>query len=616
MMSQTNEGRSIPSNLGEMSLNSDVDREIYQLFTREALQLLGQIEQILPDLYRDCSFKKIQELVRAAHTIKGGAAQVKLTNIQTIASQLENSFRCLSKKNIEVDRELVEQLQIAYQFLRQSLLSEIETGNGDRADFLDEAELVFARLKVRLGKNPSFDEDEFANINQVEDNVKLLILSKEVGEALENLEKLLANSKDEQLLAELQTQITMFLDLGTILEISEFVTIAQITLATLEASPEAVRNIGQLALVGFRAARRAVLTKTPVNINSAFPFEAEPIEPLESEVLDLFVEESQTNQPVIEEQKPTRSLRVCVDRPLELDTSKLLVWQAGCNIFTLPYIAIEKNISSKLIETIDCYGQKFLQWPQDKTKSPNSRLLKIYSLWQLLEYQYRSDRATQPYFSSNANKISILIIKLGELFFGLETPIERLIMAKEITILPIDPLITPPDYIYGCTILNNKLPAPVIDLNVLLTLTLDRANIFDTPDDTLPTSSGDRDTTVLIVDDSATLLQVLYRTLQKAGYRVTKAKDGREAIERLEQNSEIQLIISDWEMPNINGLEFLVYCRQEMLLNEVPFILLTTRNSDSDRDLANNLGATAYFTKPYNESEFLAAISSIIESSS
>ena len=118
--------------------------------------------------------------------------------------------------------------------------------------------------------------------------------------------------------------------------------------------------------------------------------------------------------------------------------------------------------------------------------------------------------------------------------------------------------------------------------------------------------------TVLVVDDSNTLRQLLTLTLQKAGYHVLQAEDGQKAIAKLQQNSMVQLAISDVEMPNLNGFGFLGHCCQDPQLAKVPVVMLSSCSSEQHRQLAMHLGASAYFTKPYNEPELLAALKTII----
>jgi CheY-like chemotaxis protein len=111
--------------------------------------------------------------------------------------------------------------------------------------------------------------------------------------------------------------------------------------------------------------------------------------------------------------------------------------------------------------------------------------------------------------------------------------------------------------------------------------------------------------TVLVVDDSAMMRKTLTLTLQKVGYRVLQARDGKEALELLLQNSTVDLIVSDLEMPRLNGFEFLNELRKKPLSSAIPVVMLTTRINDKHRQLALHLGASAYMSKPYIEQEFL-----------
>jgi chemotaxis family two-component system sensor histidine kinase/response regulator PixL len=121
--------------------------------------------------------------------------------------------------------------------------------------------------------------------------------------------------------------------------------------------------------------------------------------------------------------------------------------------------------------------------------------------------------------------------------------------------------------------------------------------------------------TVLVVDDAAALRRTLALTLERAGCQVLQARDGREAIEQLQRSSSVSLVICDIEMPNMNGFEFLSHRRQDPQLSKTPVVMLTSRSNDKHRWLAMQLGATAYFTKPYLEQEFLGAIKQIIDQS-
>ncbi|XQQ05482.1 MAG: response regulator [Leptolyngbya sp. IPPAS B-1204] len=118
--------------------------------------------------------------------------------------------------------------------------------------------------------------------------------------------------------------------------------------------------------------------------------------------------------------------------------------------------------------------------------------------------------------------------------------------------------------------------------------------------------------TVLIVDDSINVRRFLALTLEKAGYQVIQAKDGQEALDKLASDITVQAIVCDIEMPRLDGYGFLARLKANPAYNQLPVAMLTTRSSDKHRQLALSLGATAYFSKPFNEQVLLQALEQMV----
>jgi chemosensory pili system protein ChpA (sensor histidine kinase/response regulator) len=112
---------------------------------------------------------------------------------------------------------------------------------------------------------------------------------------------------------------------------------------------------------------------------------------------------------------------------------------------------------------------------------------------------------------------------------------------------------------------------------------------------------------VLVVDDSITMRRVLQRLLQREGYRVAVAADGRQALDtlRLERPA---LVLSDVEMPRMDGFELLRSIRASDKLSQLPVVMITSRIADKHRDHAKELGANEYLGKPYSEDELLQVL--------
>ena len=118
--------------------------------------------------------------------------------------------------------------------------------------------------------------------------------------------------------------------------------------------------------------------------------------------------------------------------------------------------------------------------------------------------------------------------------------------------------------------------------------------------------------TILIVDDSINVRRFLALTLEKGGYQVEQAKDGQDALEKLQTGLRVQAVICDIEMPRVDGYGFLGRVKSNGDLKNIPVAMLTSRSSDKHRNLAMQLGARAYFSKPYNEQELLRTLDDII----
>jgi chemosensory pili system protein ChpA (sensor histidine kinase/response regulator) len=113
--------------------------------------------------------------------------------------------------------------------------------------------------------------------------------------------------------------------------------------------------------------------------------------------------------------------------------------------------------------------------------------------------------------------------------------------------------------------------------------------------------------TVLIVDDSITVRELLSMSFNKVGYRVEQARDGQEAWEKLRSGLPCDLVFCDIEMPRMDGLELLSRMQKDSALKAVPIAMLTSRGADRHRQMALDLGASGYFTKPYLEEALLDA---------
>ena len=117
--------------------------------------------------------------------------------------------------------------------------------------------------------------------------------------------------------------------------------------------------------------------------------------------------------------------------------------------------------------------------------------------------------------------------------------------------------------------------------------------------------------TILIVDDSASLRQVVSIALRGAGYEVIEACDGKDGLTKL-NGQKIHLIISDVNMPNMDGFTFVKNVKQQPSYKFTPIIMLTTEAGEDKKANGQAAGAKAWMVKPFQPSQMLAAVSKLI----
>ncbi|MDP4028538.1 MAG: response regulator [Gallionella sp.] len=116
---------------------------------------------------------------------------------------------------------------------------------------------------------------------------------------------------------------------------------------------------------------------------------------------------------------------------------------------------------------------------------------------------------------------------------------------------------------------------------------------------------------MLVVDDSASLRQVVGIALKGAGYEVIEACDGKDALTKL-NGQKIHLIISDVNMPNMDGITFVTEAKKLPDYKFTPIIMLTTESGENKKSAGQAAGAKAWVVKPFQPAQMLAAVSKLI----
>jgi two-component system, OmpR family, alkaline phosphatase synthesis response regulator PhoP len=117
---------------------------------------------------------------------------------------------------------------------------------------------------------------------------------------------------------------------------------------------------------------------------------------------------------------------------------------------------------------------------------------------------------------------------------------------------------------------------------------------------------------ILAVDDERSILRLVQVNLEREGYEVVLAADGREGLSKVASENP-DLIVMDVMMPYMDGFEALNQLRRDPATRDIPVIMLTAKAMDSDVAAGYRSGADCYLTKPFNPSELLAFVKRILE---
>lgn len=117
---------------------------------------------------------------------------------------------------------------------------------------------------------------------------------------------------------------------------------------------------------------------------------------------------------------------------------------------------------------------------------------------------------------------------------------------------------------------------------------------------------------ILVVDDFASMRQIIRKTLVSLGFEnISEAAGAVDAVRKIQEGEDFQFIISDWNMPNMTGLEFLTYVRSSEKMKKVPFLMITAEAQKENIIQAAKAGVSQYIVKPFTAESLQQKLESI-----
>ena len=291
--------------------------------------------------------------------------------------------------------------------------------------------------------------------------------------------------------------------------------------------------------------------------------------------------------------------------PLTLSISKALSCVSNRARIAFPMDGVEDmlDVPKERIQTDD-QGRSCILW--------RDTLLPFQPLADLLKYNRILGRGSVYGGSGDEEVISIIVLRSAGTHIALQ--VDQVLGEQEIVIKQLEGPVPKPLGVAGATVLGDGRIMPIADVLELIDLSMGRirrdagSSLWEQmAQPPVEEEETHTDPTVLIVDDSITVRELLSMSFNKVGYRVEQARDGQEAWEKLRAGLPCDLVFCDIEMPRMDGLELLSRMQKDPTLQKLPIAMLTSRGADRHRQMAVDLGASGYFTKPYLEEALLDA---------
>ncbi|MFP5517493.1 MAG: response regulator [Alphaproteobacteria bacterium] len=298
------------------------------------------------------------------------------------------------------------------------------------------------------------------------------------------------------------------------------------------------------------------------------------------------VERLQGNLTIAE--RPDGGTAVTIDVPLSLLSQRLVFVAVQDQVLAIPSADVVRLRTTTAESLFSGVGTPMIRIGEEE--------IPVTSLAALLGME-------APVVPSAERSLSLVVVRAADRRLALA--VDRFVATRETVVTAAEETGLDSGRYLGTVLMDDGGPALVLNIPGLMPL----------PGSVLPAPARPAEEAaparahILVVDDSITTRTLEKSILEAHGYRVTLCVDGREALERLSEGMEVGLIISDVEMPRMDGFALLQAVKADKRLAEIPVILVTSRASDEDRERGLRLGADAYIVKTrFDQNELLAGI--------
>jgi chemosensory pili system protein ChpA (sensor histidine kinase/response regulator) len=216
----------------------------------------------------------------------------------------------------------------------------------------------------------------------------------------------------------------------------------------------------------------------------------------------------------------------------------------------------------------------------------------------------------KPHLDTGQKRLPVLLARAGD--HGMAFHVENLLGSREIVVKSVGPQISTVRGVSGATILGDGRVVMILDMVAMLRGSGSASGMMEQVEEMIQQPASRAGLTVMVVDDSITVRKVTTRLLERHDMNVISAKDGVDAVSKLQENIP-DIMLLDIEMPRMDGFELATHIRNEPRLRDIPIIMITSRTGDKHRQRAMQIGVNRYLGKPFQEGDLMENITELLE---
>lgn len=278
--------------------------------------------------------------------------------------------------------------------------------------------------------------------------------------------------------------------------------------------------------------------------------------------------------------------------PVTLSVAQVVMVRVGTHVFALPSVMVEQVQKLKPDLLAQGYESRNISW--------SGRQYPLHFLGKLIG---EADHAPE-----DQRYTPLLLLRSGTFHIALH--VDEIIGNQEVVMKPIGVQLSRVPGMVGATVMGDG--SIILIVNAVQLANRELLSVGNVRVETVAAVEVNDAPVVMVVDDSLTMRKVLGRLLEREGYQVVVAKDGMDALQKLQETLP-DIMLTDIEMPRMDGFELARNVRDDSRTANMPLIIISSRTAEKHRNLAQEIGVDAFLGKPVQDDELIAQITALLD---